>query len=228
MNSERKAVIFDMDGVLIDSERAHQQAEIGALALHGLRVTVKDLKPYAGANRDAFRIGIDKQFGVKLDWDAVYEEKDKRLFQMFEEVNTLPGVIDLLRDLKSAGLKLAIATSSTKAQLDFIVHKFGFDSLFDEMVCTIDITRSKPDPEIFLVASERLGVESGECVVIEDSLNGLLAAKAAGMTVIAITSTFRREELINADLIIDSFDELSVEMLQNLKEEQVISGGVRR
>ncbi len=218
-----KAVIFDMDGVLIDSEVAHQKAEIQALADHGLQVTVEDLKPYAGANRRAFRIGITKQFGVDLDWDSIYEEKDRLLFRYMEDVEALPGVLPLLKAIRQTDCKLAVATSSPKPLLDFVVNKFELAPLFDTLVCNDDITQSKPDPQIFLIAAERLHVKPVECIVIEDSLNGIKAAKAAGMFTIAVPTTFRHEELGDADRIIDSFEGLSVESLLNAWNEEAIS-----
>ncbi len=214
-----KTIIFDMDGVLIDSESSHQESEIKALAAFDLHITPKDLQPFAGATRDAFVTGITERFGVSLDWDGVFEQKDELFFKLMEEVKTVPGVETLLHRIKDAGLKLGLATSSQKRHLSFILNKFGWEPLFDVAVCAADITKSKPDPEIFLKAANGLGAQSAECVVIEDSLNGLRAAKAAGMYTIAITTTFPREALTDADWIIDRFDEIDVEALMRLSSD---------
>ncbi len=208
-----KVVIFDMDGVLIDSEVAHQEAVIQALAKHGLNITTEELKPYAGANRQAFQEGITKQYNVNLDWESIYSEKDRLLFKLIEKVEPISGVIFLLSQLRDKGMKLGLATSSQRPLLDFVVNKYGLKKLFDVMVCTNDITHSKPDPEIFLTTAKQLQTDPKECLVIEDSVNGIRAAKEAGMYSIAITTTFERSELKEADLIIDGFGEISAEKL---------------
>lgn len=214
-DARMKAVIFDMDGVLIDSEKAHQEAEITTLRQFGIEVTVDDLKPFAGANRDSFKQGISERFGA-IDWNRFYEIKDKMLFNLVEQVESIPGVVDLLRQIKQAGMKTGLGTSSQRSLMDFVVDRFAFRPLFDELVCTNDITRGKPDPEIFLVCAERLQVDPRDCVVIEDSVNGIKAAKAAGMYSLAITTTFDPHELHEAHRVINRFDEISATMLLSL------------
>ncbi|HPP01843.1 MAG: HAD family phosphatase [Candidatus Omnitrophica bacterium] len=208
-----KAVIFDMDGVLIDSEKIHQQAEIHSLGRLGVQVTPADLKPFAGASRTLFREGLSQRFGHHLDWDAFFAEKDRVLFERMKDVKPVPGVLPLLQELQANGMRLAVATSSQRPVLAFIMEKFNLDGVFDVKLCANDITRSKPDPEIFLLAADRLGIPPEDCAAVEDSINGVRAAKAAGMYTIAITTSFPREQLDAADLIIDRYEELPVEVL---------------
>jgi len=203
-----KAVIFDMDGVLIDSEKFHQQAEIQSLARIGVQVTPADLKPFAGASRELFRRGLSERFGNHLDWDAFFAEKDRLLFDLMQEVRPVPGVLTWLRDLRAQGLRLAVATSSQRRFLDFILKRFSWDDTFEQTVSANEITHSKPHPEIFLKAAELLCLDPADCAAVEDSINGVRAAKAAGMYTLAITTSFPRVQLAPADRIIDHFEEL--------------------
>ncbi len=208
------AVLFDMDGVLIDSETAHQKAEISTLAMYGIGVTVDDLKAYAGASREALQEGISRKYNVDLDWKEFFQRKDEMLKRLFDHIQPMEGVTALLMDLKAAEIKLGLATSSQRFFKDKVLEKFQWQDLFEATVCANDINRSKPDPEIFLTCAERLQVDPHHCTVIEDSVNGVKGAKAAGMFTIAITSTFSREELSEADLIIDRFGELNAARIQ--------------
>lgn len=211
-----KAIVFDMDGVLVDSEKIHQRSELKALESFGLKLEVQDLQPYAGASRVAFQKGISERFNVDLDWKAVFKLKDDLFFPMMNDVEAIPGVLELIPELKSTGFKLAIATSSQKPNMEFVIDKFNLSPHFDAAVCAADITHSKPHPEIFLKAAERLGVEPAECYAIEDSLNGVRSAKSAGMNVIGLTGTFPRKSLQEADRVIDGFDELNAQELLGL------------
>ncbi len=210
------AVIFDMDGVLIDSEPAHQQSELTALAKVGLTVTVDDLKAYAGTTRATFESGLSERFGAELDWDALFERKDDIFFRLMEQVETFPGLVSLLQGIKDEGMKLAVATSSQARLLTFILQKFDWHSLFDVTVCSQDVIHGKPDPEVFLTTAKRLGVEPRACVVVEDSFHGLRAAKAAGMYAIGITTTFPSERLHDADRVIDAYRELDARDIRAL------------
>lgn len=203
-----KAVIFDMDGVLIDSEKFHQQAEIQSLARIGVQVTPADLKPFAGASRELFRRGLSERFGHHLDWDAFFAEKDRVLFDRMENVRLVPGVLPWLRDLRAKGLRLAVATSSQRRLLEFVLMKFSLDETFEQTVSANEITHSKPHPEIFLKAAALLRLNPADCAAVEDSINGVLAAKAAGMYTLAITTSFPRDQLTPADRIINHFEEL--------------------
>ncbi len=212
-----KAVIFDMDGVLIDSEPFHQTAEIEAMKQHGYPITHEELLPYAGASRQAFMEGFNKKFNADIDWDSVFTTKDELFFELMNEVQPLNGVMDLVDSLKSSGLKLGLATSSQPRNLYFAADRFGYHSRFDAMVCAADITKSKPDPQIFLICADRMNVEPQDCAVFEDSLNGLNAANAAGMYSIGVTGTFPREELTIADKVIDSFSEITADEVAQLE-----------
>lgn len=204
---------------MIDSEPAHKESEIKALAAYDLHITENDLQIYAGTTRDMFAAGLSEQFGVSLDWNAVFEKKDVLFYELMKSVRTFPGIESLIHRIQAAGLKLGIATSSQKRHLSYILDRFGWEPVFDVKVCAADITKSKPDPEIFLMAAQRLGVEPAACAVVEDSINGLRAAKAAGMYAIGITTTFPRQALSDADQIVDGFDEIDVDEIKQISKD---------
>ena len=204
-----KAVIFDMDGVLIDSQVLHNQAKQELLLRFGLSVPLEELKAFAGSSRAFFQATITRQYGVQWDWSEFYRAMDERVTELLETVQPIPGAMETLDEIKHLGLKLGLATSSQKPILERVSARFQFDQRFDVIVCANDVENTKPDPEIFLLAAERLRVLPAECAVVEDSLNGVRAAKAAGMYTVAITTTFPRYELQIADRVIQSFDEIA-------------------
>jgi HAD superfamily hydrolase (TIGR01509 family) len=204
-----KAVIFDMDGVLVDSEPIHQRTELDALAAFGLHLEKKDLYPYAGTTRDAFQKGISLQYNFHPDWKAVFEHKDRHFYELMKDVNPMPGVLPLIREMKAAGLKLAIATSGQERSMATVLDKFSLTSVFDASICARDVSKSKPDPQAFLLAAERMQIQPADCVVFEDSINGIRAAKAAGMFAIGVTGTFAKELLCEADRIVEKYDGVS-------------------
>lgn len=217
-----KAIIFDMDGVLIDSEMAHKESEITALAQHGFHVTEEDLMPYVGANRAAFERGLEATFNQKVDWPSVFATKDEIFYKLMQNVKPVPGVLELVDATKNK-YKLGLATSSVRRFMNFIADKFNYQHRFQTMVCGEDIVNSKPHPEIFLKAAERLQVPPQQCIAIEDSINGIRSAKAAGMFVIGITTTFPRQTLQQADLVIDHFDEITPNKMIYQKRKRILS-----
>ncbi len=216
--SMMKAIIFDMDGVVVNSEPIHQRSEIEALAGFGLHLETKDLHPYAGTTRLAFQEGIEKQYHFFPDWKAVFQHKDQRFFELMEEVEAMPGVLDLIHAIKQEGLLLALATSGQKRSVDFVLQKFSLQTVFDTIVCAGDVTQSKPHPEVFLTAAQRLHTDPLTCVVFEDSINGIRAGKAANMYTIGLTSTFPSTAIHEADRIIDSFLEIQAHELKHLQK----------
>ena len=129
----------------------------------------------------------------------------------------MPGVHRLLEQLHRAGFRLAVGSSGPPENVDLVLEKLGSRSLFDAVVTATDVTRGKPDPQVFLIAAERLGVPPPRCVVIEDAAAGIAAAHAAGMTSVALASTGRtRQSLAAAELLVDSLDELSADVLGRL------------
>jgi len=214
----RRAVIFDMDGVLIDSYHAHLAAWQRLGEELGRPITEEEFIPTFGRrNREIFH----------HLWGDAFTDDDIRRWGDWKEVEYrrivtehfpgMDGAGELLDALAAAGFALAVGSSGPPENVAVAVRGLGRDGLFDAVVNGREVTRGKPDPEVFLKAAEKLGVEPRRCAVVEDSLAGLEAARRAGMTPIGLTGTFPRERLAEkAALVVDSLRELSPERIAAL------------
>jgi beta-phosphoglucomutase family hydrolase len=217
------AVIFDFDGVVIDSHSAHERSwfmlaeEIGQslsseqfTATFGQRnETILPLLGWAAAD-DTQKI---KELGDRKE--VLYREILAK-----EGIDPLPGVLGLLKALKAAGIPTSVGTSAQLKNVECVFGLTGMADLFTAVASSEDVTRGKPDPEVFLKAAAKLGIEPTNCIVIEDAHVGLRAALSAGMKAVGVTTTHSRESLAteNPHRIVDSLAELSPENLALLWE----------
>ncbi len=207
MNSEI-AVIFDMDGVLVDNSKYHDQAWQIICKKYGKNVSAEVLKNTFG--------GTGKEYVTKLlniyDDDrikAIAIEKEALYREIFDKYISAPdGLPELLADLKRNNVSLAVATSGLKENLDFVVDKLKIRDYFKALIDDTCVKNGKPDPEIYLTTSKMLGLEPKHCVAIEDTNYGIQAALGAGMKVIGITTSFDAQKLQDATLIINNFHEI--------------------
>ena len=217
MKSQRRALLFDLDGVIVNTSHCHYLAWKRLADREGIHFDEIINERLKGVSRQAsLEIILEKA-------DKLYSENDK--FRMMEIKNqwyvdmlaslshkdVLPGVINLLESARLKNIKTAICSASKSAQL--IIEKLNLVDYFDTIVGGNDVTKSKPDPEVFLVAAERLDISPSDCIVFEDSFAGLEAAKAAGMHSIGLGS---REILYIADLIYEGMDKLVLKDIQVL------------
>lgn len=196
-----QAVIFDMDGVLVDSERYICEAAMRMFKERGLVVRAEDFLPFVGAGENRYIGGVAEKYGFPMDI-----ERDKaRTYELYAQIvqgrlEPLPGALDFIARARARGLRLAVASSADRVKVDTNLRELGLaENTFDAVICGTDVVKKKPDPEIFLTAAERLGVEPAGCLVVEDAVNGVAAAKAAGMRCLGITTSFTPEELGQAD-----------------------------
>ncbi len=204
-----------MDGVIVDSEPMHIEAEKQTLLKHGVKITTEELRSYTGTTAEFEFNDLIRKYKLKTTVDSLFREKERILFRLLEE-KTQPtkGVINLIRNLKQQGLKLGIATSGHRKLAHYYLDRLGIKQLFDAIVCSEDITHSKPDPEIFLKAAKKLGVDPVECVVIEDAKLGIEAATRAGMKRIGYRNpNSGNQDLSKADLIVRDFTKLDIESI---------------
>jgi len=211
-----EAVIFDMDGVLADSEGIHKQVEDKILGKYGVSLSSEDMERYAGVDERFFWNDLSERYGLGLDFLTTLEKKRQIFFRVAEGIRSFEGVKELLELLKTNDVPLAVASSSEPNIVKYVLARLGFDHYFDKTVSGMDVPRGKPSPDIFLKAAADLKVEPGQCVVIEDSINGVLAAKRAGMHCIAVTNTFSRDKLGKADLIVDSLRNIDLDVIRGL------------
>jgi HAD superfamily hydrolase (TIGR01509 family) len=206
-----RAVIFDMDGVIVDSEPYSMQALIDILRQYGIEPTPDELqRSYGRRVRDDF-VDYFSRHGVTADVDTAIAHKHARYYHLAAgHLQPLPGVVALLRRLRDHGNRLALASSGDRVKVAFGMQALALLDIFEAVVTGDDVSHSKPDPEIYLVAAQRLGVPPAECIAIEDAPAGVEAAKRAGMRCLAVTNSVARDQLHKADLIVDSLaDDLS-------------------
>ena len=201
-NSPIRGVILDMDGVLCDSEPFICQAACRMFVdRYHIDVRPEDFVPFVGAGEDRYLGGVAEQHGFTLDL-----ERDKaRTYQLYDRMvrgrlGPLPGVHEFIAKCRARRLRLALATSADRVKLLVNLRELGLaPETFDALVNGLDVERKKPAPDIFRLAAERLGLPAGECLVVEDAVNGVAAAKAAGARCLALTTSFTRDQLAGAD-----------------------------
>lgn len=211
------AVLFDMDGVIIDSNPAHKIALKQFCKQHGHDLTEEHLreKIYGRTNKD----WIPNVFGpLPAELVARYGEEKEAMFREIykHDVKPLPGLISFLEELQQLNVPKAIATSAPRSNVDFTLQYTHTEKYFQAFLDEAFVTRGKPDPEIYIKAAAALGFDPKQCVVIEDSLSGVQAGQAAGCKVLGITTTHTAEELAHCDLIAIDFTNLKASDLAKL------------
>lgn len=215
-----KLVIFDMDGVLVDSEPAITYASMESLSEIGVNAEYDDFKPFTGMGDDKFIEGVAKKYG--REYDVKLKERAYEIYiEKKERVKVFPSSKKLIGALTESGFKCAVASASDLIKVKTNLSRIGIDvSEFSAVITGSDVKNKKPDPEIFLKAAGACGMPPVNSMVIEDAVSGVQAAKAAGMTCIAVTTSFDRATLIaaGADYVIDELYE-AFAILENLKAE---------
>lgn len=216
-----KAVIFDMDGVIIDSEPIHYHCSNTLLKDHGVVLEKEKYDSYIGGScvtmwKDVIELHqlpmtveeiLKTEYGIFLD----YLSKGKGKIQ---PIKGIPGLID---QLKEEGMTMALASSSALDNINTVLDLFELQHAFTHKVSGMTLKRTKPDPEIFLITADKLGVEPKDCVVIEDSSNGVKAAKAAGMKCIGYQNPeCGYQDLSLADVIVKSIEDITPDMMRGL------------
>lgn len=201
-----RAAIFDMDGVLADSEPLINAAAIAMFREKGLVVQPEDFLPFVGAGEDRYIGGVAEKYRFTLDLPAA-KQRTYEIYLDFvpSQLEAFPGAYDLVLACRRAGLRVAVASSADKIKVVATLQKIGLPPEFwDAAVTGEQVQHKKPAPDIFLSAALALGVDPAACVVVEDAVNGVQAAKAAGMRCIAVAQTFPADRLQEADVVRDT------------------------
>lgn len=215
-----KGILFDMDGVLVNNLEVHREAFMEFFRRYGVKRTFEDLSRVFGMGNDDImgelmprdvveRVGI-RELGHEKE--AIYREI------YAPTITPQAGLIDLLEALKRENMLCAVGSSGYRLNVNFVLEKCNIESYFAAIVAGDEVTRCKPDPEIYLTAAAKLGLRAEECIVFEDAEAGIEAAKRAGMKVVALATTFSREFLqtTDADYIIDDFRDIDIELLRKI------------
>ena len=215
--SDSAAVIFDMDGVLVHSNPAHKKAIQIFCERHGREVSeaFMEKRLFGRTNKE----WIPELFG-ELDAEELQrlaDEKERLFRDLFDpEENVVEGIRHFLRELGKRGIPAAVATSAPRENADYILSRLSIEDYFEVVLDSSHVNRGKPDPEVYLKASDILQRDPASCVVFEDSVSGVEAARRAGTRVVGVTTTHSEEELRPCSLLIENFVDLQVERLLNL------------
>jgi len=215
-----KCIIFDMDGVIIDSEEIHKKAYYETFVSIGVDVTEELYKTLTGSSTiNAFQ-KLVTHFDLDLNPEDLVLNKRKRYVNFFENDPTLhlvKGVENLIKNSYNKGLKLVLASSSAMVNINRVFNRFDLNQYFTAKISGADLKASKPHPEIFIKAVEASGYNKSECVVIEDSTNGIKAANGAGVFCVGFDSFHsKNQDYSNANMVIKDFKEIEFNTLKKL------------
>ena len=213
-----EAIIFDMDGVLVDSEPFHVEIEKRMFKKLGLDISDEEHAGYMGAATDVMWRQIVEKRNLNLDIDEVTEQTNKSgipFFESLDKIEPMPELTDLLKKLQAENIPMAVASSSDPETINIIMKKSGLEGYFPHFVSSRNVGKSKPAPDVFIYAAKLLGVKPENCLVVEDSVNGIKAAKSAGMFCVAYNAgASESQDQSQADFIISSFNKLSEFLFQ--------------
>lgn len=204
------SVIFDMDGVIVDNMLYHREAWKRFFEKYNPGMALKEFIQHFGkSNEDLLRVLFGKDISDE-QIESLGQEKEALYREIYaSKIVPTPGFIDFFKVLKQNGVKTAVATSAPKVNLDFLLDSIDVGRYFDVLIDVSEVKMGKPDPEIYLKTAQKLSCPPESCLVFEDSLAGIQAAKNAGMKVIGVTTTHPPEKLCDTDFIIRDFTEIS-------------------
>ncbi|MBM1105129.1 HAD family phosphatase [Aurantibacter crassamenti] len=209
-------IIFDMNGVITDDEDCHELATKKAFDLVGLEITPEIYRKFCLGRPDtiAFKELISTYKIKSKTTESLIEAKTLFYLELIKDnLKIYPDVEELVHKLHKK-YTLALTTSSTFDEMKTVMDKLKIGDLFKVIVCSQDVVKGKPDPEPYLLTAKKLGVDCSNCLVLEDSENGVLSAKAAGMKCVAITNTEEPKNLQAADQIIEKYSEITASFIQ--------------
>ena len=202
-------VIWDMDGVIIDSVPFHYQAWQTVFQKRGKNLE-KSITEKPFGHIDTIKSVMGKDIS-EVELKEIATEKEEVFRQLItEQIRPLPGVIRLLVALRKNGFKLALASSSPRENIDLILEGLRASSYFDIIISAEDVKHAKPDPEVFMLAAERLGVKNERCIVVEDMPAGVSAAKQVGMRCIGVATNRPKAMLNDADVVVESLAKITL------------------
>lgn len=208
------ALIFDMDGVLIDSEPVHERSKREALQQAGIIVPDSLFATYIGRSDTVMINDLAAEHGLDTERSAAILRSKHTIFESLEHtMKPIAGAVDFLR-WASVRYRLALATSATPRNREVTLENLGVAPLFEAAVDAASFKHPKPSPEVFQIALERLDLAPSACWIVEDAVNGVLAAKAAGCFTVALTTSFSKQalEAAGADLVIENFGQLQARL----------------
>ena len=221
-----RALIFDFDGLILETEASMYECLSDLFRSHGAELEMEAWSLNIGGNSGGFDVyaHLEEVTGAAIDREALRASVRERHHAMVCELPALEGVLDYVRAAKEMGLKLGVASSSSRSWVGGHLERLGLLPYFDDVRTRDDVERVKPDPELYLASLERLGVEPHEAIALEDSPNGVRAAQAAGIFCVAVPNVItRRLPLEHADLRLESLAAVPLAELLTRCETRIVS-----
>lgn len=216
---DQLAIIFDMDGVIVDNHRYHLQSWLSFFEQHNISMTEAEYKEQV--NGRVMHTILPQLLGRELSSEEIRtfgEQKEVAYREAYRDhIQPTPGLATFLEELMQHDIPRAIATSAPPANVEFTLEHTGLRAYFPVIVDDTMVTHGKPDPEVYLLSAEQLRMTPAQCIVFEDAILGIQAGKNAGMRVVGVATTHSREELAatEADYVVDNFEGLTIEKLLN-------------
>lgn len=204
-----------MDGVLVDNNPVHVEAWNVYAKQLGFELTPEKIRNdlYGRTNADAFR-RLYRDDLSEAEYKRLSQEKEALYRDIYQPImKPVSGLLNFLEAMAENNVPMAIATSAIPENVEFVTQELDIKNYFQVIVNETHVTKGKPDPQVYLLTAEKIGLDPSRCFVIEDSLSGVESGVAAGCIVIGLTTTHTREELSNATLVIDSFEDLDYDKL---------------
>ena len=211
MTRNLDALIFDFDGLILDTETPEFEVLQAVYAEHGVELDIERWAQVIGGNSFDPLTDLEKLLGASIDREAVFERWRTETDRVIVASDPLPGVLNLLDSARTHGLKLAVASSSDHAWVDGHLQRLGLFERFDHVICVDDVAHAKPSPDLFLLAQTKLNVRADRAVIFEDSPNGVKAANAAGIPVVAIPNSITQQMTFSGEYLrLESLEEFQI------------------
>ena len=210
-----KGVLFDMDGVLVDSEAYICKAAILMFNELGVKPVREDFHPFVGMGENRYIGGVAEKYGLKVDIEKV----KARTYEIYAiivhgKLSPLPGAHEFIAECKKMGFCLALATSADRVKMEINLKEIGLAEIsFNSVITGQDVMNKKPSPDIYIKAAESIGLKPEECLVVEDAVSGIKAGKSAGCRCLALTTSFDASALSEADWICRSLLEVPIDAI---------------
>lgn len=216
-----KAVIFDMDGVIINSEPQHYEAYVMLCKEYDVELPYEIYKGFIGGTHAMVCEYLRKDLKLPLEEEEMQEilRKNRRYLIDTKGYEEITGIRELIQSLHAHGIKLAIASSSPEKEIEEVVKSLGMENYFEKLVSGETVENPKPAPDVFLKAVKALEVDTEECIIIEDSGNGVKASVAAGIPVIGFYNPDSgNQDLSKADIVVEGFEEIDFDFVEKVYE----------
>jgi HAD superfamily hydrolase (TIGR01509 family) len=209
-----KAFIFDMDGVIIDSEPFHYEFQLATMKAFGIDIPKEEFDQFTGMTNPEIWSILKKEYNLAPSVEEIIEQQlnQKLAYLKDLQIGPIDGILELLQDLRRNHIAIALASSSPIRFIEAVLDKFNIRDYYDCVISGEVVGKGKPHPEIFLKTARELGVSPEHCMVLEDSRNGTIAAKSAGMRCIGFANpNSGLQDLSAADVIVNSIREINVQ-----------------